>query len=319
MQSLDDDFSFDSSVWGVPAPALSLLSPPPPPPLSTSTSAASHDQPDDFDDFHTPLESKTPSVVQDDDFADFGDFGEAGGSDANFAFEEDTTFSEEIQGPGFSQPGWRSLRLDPPPSAQDLSLQIEEILGPVWPHKLSGLTSDEDIRQVEGIGQVLTTLTRCVACSFTYLILLMPCSRELYSMLLNSPPLMEPISWVRSRVRQQHLIALGLPVNLDEMLPQVTAKPLPPLRISTRPMSAPPGAPNGPIQSMPSSRSNSRGGTRSNTPQPSARSGSSTVIQLSLGPKPTLDAKKIDDLLDLDIGGPLHSSFAFQTCIVTIS
>ena len=109
---------------------------------------------------------------------------------------------------------------------------------------------------------------------------------------------MEPISWVRSRIRQQHLISLGLPVNLDEMLPQATAKPLPLLHISTRPVSAPPGAVNGSLRSIPPSRSTSRAGTRSNTPQP--RSGSSTVMQLSLGPKPELDARKIDDLLELD-------------------
>lgn len=163
MQSLDDDFSFDSSVWGAPAPASSLLSPPPPPSLLSSSPAASHDQLDDFDDFHTPLESKTPSLAQDDDFADFGDFGEAGGSDVNFTFEEDTTFIDEIQGPESSPLSWRSFRLDPLPPAQDLSLQIEEILGPVWPYKLSSLTRDEDIRQVEGIGQILTASTRCVA------------------------------------------------------------------------------------------------------------------------------------------------------------
>lgn len=165
MQSLNDDFSFDSSVWGAPAPAPSLLSPPPPPSLPSSSPAASHDQLDDFDDFHTPLESKTPSLAQEDDFADFGDFGEVGGSDVNFIFEEDTAFSEETQGPESSQLNWSSLRLDPLPSAQDLSLQLEGILGPVWPYKLSDLTRDEDIRQVEGIGQILTTSTRCVACS----------------------------------------------------------------------------------------------------------------------------------------------------------
>lgn len=42
-------------------------------------------------------------------------------------------------------------------------------------------------------------------------------------------------------------------------------------------------------------------------------------MQLSLGPKPQLDEKKIDDLLKLDTGGPLHSSCTFQTCIVTVS
>ena len=313
MQSLDDDFSFDSSVWGVPAPAPSLLSRPPL--LSSSSPAAYHDQLDDFDDFHTPLESQTPSLAQDDDFADFGDFGEVGGSNANFTFDEDTTFSTELQGPELSQLGWRSLRLDPLSSAQDLGLQIEEILGPVWPHELSSLTSDEDIKQVEGIGQILTTLARYAPVIFPCLVPLTLCSRELYSSLLNSPPLMEPISWVRSRIRQQHLIALGLPVNLDEIFPQPAAKPLPPLHISTRPVSAPPGAANGPIRSTPPSRSNSR----SNTPQPSARSGSSTAMQLSLGPKPVLDAKKIDDLLKLDTSGPFHWSVCDRMCIVITS
>ncbi|KAG9317498.1 hypothetical protein JVU11DRAFT_1702 [Chiua virens] len=285
MQSLDDDFSFDSSVWSAPAPAPSLLSPPPPPPsLSALSPAVSLDQLDDFDDFHTPLESKTPSLAHDGDFADFGDFGEVGTSDVNFTFEEDTTFGEVIQQPELVQVGWRPLRLDPLPSLQDLIPEIEEILSPVWPQNLSSVASDEDIRQVEGIGQILTT----------------PAGRELYSSLLNSPPLMEPINWVRSRIRQQHLISLGLPVNLDEMFPQAIAKPLPPLHISTRPISAPPGALNVPIHSMPPSRSNSRAGTRSNTPKPSTRSGLSAATQLSLGPKPALDPKKIDDLLSLD-------------------
>lgn len=174
MQSLNDDFSFDSSVWGLPAPASSLLSPPPPSSLPSSSPAASHGQLDDFDDFHTPLESKTPSLAQDDDFADFGDFGEVGSSDVHFTFEEDTTFSGDIRGPESSQLTWRSFSLDPLSSAQDLSLQIEEILGPVWPVTLSSLTLDEDIRQVEGIGQVLTTSTRCAVCSCNHFIPLMP-------------------------------------------------------------------------------------------------------------------------------------------------
>ncbi|KAF9247390.1 hypothetical protein BU15DRAFT_39313 [Melanogaster broomeanus] len=281
---MDDDLSFDSSVWGAPTPAPSLLSPAP---HTLPSPAPSHDQFDDFDDFHTPLESKNPSLAQDDDFADFGDFGEAEESDATFTFEEDTNFGEEGQTPESSQPSWRPLRLDPLPSMEDLSLQIEEILGPVWPQNLSTLTTGEDIRQAEGIGQILTTSG----------------GRELYTMLLNSPPLMELINWIRSRIRQQHLIALGLPVNLDEILSHSSAKPLPPLNISTRPGSVLQAAANGSIRtrSTPPSRSSSRAGTpRANTPQPSARSGLSLMTQLSLGPKPQLDEKKIYDLLKLD-------------------
>jgi hypothetical protein len=127
-------------------------------------------------------------------------------------------------------------------------------------------------------------------------------------MLMDSPPLMEPINWTRSRIRQQHLIALGLPVNLDEILPHASGKPLPPLHISTRPMSAPPGPRNGPLQSTPSSRTNSRAGTpRMGTPQPSTRGGP-TISQLGIGPKPQLDDKKVEELLKLDTGVNLSSS-----------
>ncbi|KIJ70147.1 hypothetical protein HYDPIDRAFT_78863 [Hydnomerulius pinastri MD-312] len=284
---MDDDFNFGSSVWGAPQPAL--FSPTPlviPSPSSALLSPApSTGQYDEFDDFHTPPQTQNPSLAQDDDFADFGDFGEAAESDATFTFEEDTNFGEESLAPESSQLSWRPFRLDPLPSKEDLSLQIEEILDPVWPQDLTALTTNEDIRQAEGIGQILTTSE----------------SRELYTMLLNSPPLMEPINWIRSRIRQQHLIALGLPVNLDEILSSSNAKPLPPLHISTRSTSAPPVATNGPLRSTPPSRTNSRAGTpRANTPQPSARSGTSSVMQLSLGPKPQLNEKKIDDLLKLD-------------------
>ncbi|KIK92290.1 hypothetical protein PAXRUDRAFT_584477 [Paxillus rubicundulus Ve08.2h10] len=301
---MDDDFSFDSSVWGAPAPAPthSLLAPVP---LTLSSPASSHDQFDDFDDFHTPLESKNPSLAHDDDFADFADFGEAGESDATLTFEDDTPFDEESltpvpAPPPVSQLRCRPLQLDPLPSTQDLSLQIEEILVPVWLQDLSSLTTGEDIRQAEGIGQILVTPERHAETISVRFNLLIHSSRELYAMLLNSPPLMEPINWIRSRTRQQHLIALGLPVNLDEILPHSNAKPLPPLHISTRPMSLP-VAPNGPIRSAPPSRSNSRAGTtRTNTPQPSARSGLSSMMQLNLGPKPRPDEKKISDLLKIE-------------------
>jgi hypothetical protein len=42
----------------------------------------------------------------------------------------------------------------------------------------------------------------------------------MYKNLLQTPPPTKPPNWTRSRIRQQHLIALGVPVNLDEMLPR---------------------------------------------------------------------------------------------------
>lgn len=301
---MDEDFTFGSSVWGTtpndPIAARlanitsfsSLESPVPPSP------APSQDRLDDYDDFHTPPQTQNPSIAQEDDFGDFGDFGEAEdlegggdfrhdtdfGQDGDFGdFSENATFHEEPI-PGPSHTAWESLRLTPLPSGEDLQKQINRILDPVWIRDISSMTTDEDIRQAEGVNQILVTSE----------------SRGLYSMLMDSPPLMEPINWTRSRIRQQHLIALGLPVNLDEILPHASGKPLPLLHISTRPMSAPPGPRNGPLQSTPPSRSNSRAGTpRMGTPQPSTRAGP-TVSQLGIGPKPQLDGKKVEELLKLD-------------------
>ncbi|KAG1815606.1 uncharacterized protein BJ212DRAFT_1357472 [Suillus subaureus] len=301
---MDEDLTFGASVWGTTlddpiatrlANITSFASPESPVPPSP---APSQDRLDDYDDFHTPPQTQNPSIAQEDDFGDFGDFGEAEGleggrdfrhdtdfgQDGDFGdFSEDVTFHEEPI-PGPSHTAWEPFRLTTSPSGEDLERQINRILDPVWIRDISSMTTDEDIRQAEGVSQILVT----------------PESRGLYTMLMDSPPLMEPINWTRSRIRQQHLIALGLPVNLDEILPHASGKPLPPLHISTRPMSAPPGPRNGPLQSAPSSRTNSRAGTpRMGTPQPSTRAGP-IISQLGIGPKPQLDDNKVEELLKLD-------------------
>jgi len=95
---------------------------------------------------------------------------------------------------------------------------------------------------------------------------------------MEIPPL-KPPNWTRSRIRRQHLIALGIPVNLDEVLPRTNGKPLPPLQITTRPPSAPP--------------------SRAGTP----RSGTPHGRHLApFGPKPELDKRKISEVLGLNFG-----------------
>lgn len=123
------------------------------------------------------------------------------------------------------------------------------------------------------------------------------CSRDLYNTIFNTPPPTKLPNWTRSRIRQQHLISLGIPVNLDEVLPHANGKPLPPLEISTRPMSAPPSSRIAPQSGKVSASANN---SRSGTPLPSGRAGSSTVSQLGLGPKPQLDESKVNELLELD-------------------
>ena len=176
---MDDDFTFGASVWGTsndPArlanitTSLSSLGSPAPSP------APSQDQLDDYDDFHTPPQTQNSSIAQEDDFGDFGDFGEAGdleggedfrhegdfGQGTGFGdFAEDASFDEEPI-PGPSQTSWGPLRLTPLPSRDELEQQINRILDPVWIKDISSLTTDEDIRQMEGVSQILVTPERFV-------------------------------------------------------------------------------------------------------------------------------------------------------------
>lgn len=122
---------------------------------------------------------------------------------------------------------------------------------------------------------------------------------------------MKPPNWTRSRIRRLHLVALGIPVNLDEVYGNSNGKAaLPPLEITTRPSSAPPG----PRQPQHSSKSastvnNSRVGTpRNGSPQ----RGNVTAHQLGLGPKPELDNAKISKLLELNPGMYQHPNAALQ-------
>ena len=138
-------------------------------------------------------------------------------------------------------------------------------------------------------------------------------SRALYqSLFQKSPPSVHPPNWTRSRIRRQHLITLGVPVNLDEVLPHASSKPLPALHISGgRPMSAPPVSRNGSqTPNGHTTRQNSRAGTpvqNASPPTPgSSRRGA--VAQLGLGPKPQLDEQRIGELLALKPGKYLYLS-----------
>lgn len=118
----------------------------------------------------------------------------------------------------------------------------------------------------------------------------------MYKTLLQAPPT-KPLNWTRSRIRRQHLIALGIPVNLDEVLPRANGKPLPTLEIHTRPMSAPPGGRNQYPNSNSAGGSNTRGNSRSGTPLPGQQGAHN-----HLGPKPEIDTNKINKLLQLSQG-----------------
>jgi len=273
-----------TSVWDTSEPTdhkttfdgLSL-SPFPVPSESVLSEALPFDENGDFGEIVQP--------VGDDAFEDdFGDFDDG----ENMAFDESDIggFSSVEPVPAaFAPPPlatWEPLRLDPLPSPAELSGYVQSVLSNVWPlSNAVELTTSEDIRQAEGINQVLVT----------------PGSRSLYQSLFNVTPaaVTPPPNWTRSRTRRQHLISLGIPVNLDEVMPHVNGKPMPTLNITTRPSSAPPGP--RPTHSNLPSGSNTRAGTpRPATPQASKRRGQSPS---GLGPRPKLDEAKISEMLDL--------------------
>lgn len=114
-----------------------------------------------------------------------------------------------------------------------------------------------------------------------------------------------PPNWIRSRIRRQHLIALGIPINLDEVMPHTNSKSMRTINVTTRPSSAPPG-PRGQM-----SGPNSRAGTpRPSTPQPAQGIAQHAHDKLSnlatFGQKPVLDDAKITKMLKLDSGPVLN-------------
>lgn len=130
----------------------------------------------------------------------------------------------------------KSLHLDPHdmPSKAGLREQIDSLLSPIFPllspnppFDRRTVLTDEPVRQVEGLGQILFQEERSVLAvgPAWILVWLADClndgivnsySRDLYAQLIT-PPILKPLDWKRSRVRREQLISLGIPVNLDEV------------------------------------------------------------------------------------------------------
>ena len=305
---MEDDFTFGTSVWGapdeVPPPSLTLQ----PPPLAVSPGpSTAQDDFDDFSNFRTPAETVAGSGEEDnDDFGDFGDFGETQQLPITPGFSTsfgDPVYAEPegISGPSTST-DWRPLRLDPLPSRQQLQEQVDSILGPLWSYDDTSQLTDEPMREIGGLNQTLVTPERYLLSSaFRDVVSQFTggSSRQLYNALLPpSSPTFQPVNWTRSRIRRQHLIHLGIPINLDEVLPRTNGA-LPTLEITTRPMSAPPG-PRGQMSKLQNAVNGSRGGSRPASPSP--RAGPSAAAELRLGPRPEFDDKWAEQLLALSHG-----------------
>jgi len=160
---MDDDFTFGASVWAADeseATSTSSFQLDPPPVTTNFDDMSAFD---DFDDFGPPGETTTGSdIKEDDDFGDFGDFGEADAGPS--AFVDATDFDNTMPIAGPSSQIWRPLPLDPFPSRPSLERELNETLAPIWNNEnISDFATEEGIREVEGVAQILYTPSRCVA------------------------------------------------------------------------------------------------------------------------------------------------------------
>ena len=149
--SMDDDITFGASVWGASEP-VDLQ--------KTSSSIALTTQEITFNDFHDfgPSAEAASNDARDDDFGDFGDaeYSAQEGFDESIDFEEQT----QMAGPS-SLRQWRPLQLNPFAGRQQIEEEIYEILALEWEdEEISYITTNEGIREVEGIGQILLTPER---------------------------------------------------------------------------------------------------------------------------------------------------------------
>ena len=152
---MDDDLTFGASVWATSEPITSKQ------PLAAKPEqeVGFDDEFDDFDDFGAPADTTQGDIDDDNDFGDFGDFGEAElGSTQTFA--EHSGFDDDrIAGP--SSQIWQPLRLDPFPSRSTLESTIDETWGSIWNYEdIADVTTDDPIREAEGIAQILITPSR---------------------------------------------------------------------------------------------------------------------------------------------------------------
>jgi hypothetical protein len=121
----------------------------------------------------------------------------------------------------------------------------------------------------------------------------------MYNVLFNSsPPALRAPNWIRSRIRRYHLINLGIPINLDEVMPQANGKAMPMLEVTTRPASAPPGPSPRPVDQL--STSHSRVSSRPGSPRPGTPAQRQAPPPAT--PIPVLDKVRIDSILSLSPG-----------------
>ncbi|KAL4921081.1 hypothetical protein BDW62DRAFT_208775 [Aspergillus aurantiobrunneus] len=152
---------------------------------------------DDFDDFEEG---------QEDDFGDFDDgFQEP---DADLVEPEPEPVSQPSQQP--TPPSVSPLiDFDTIQSFSDLLSTLDEPLDRLLPASKDPFSSKSDLEPISNSSAIFSTER----------------SLSLWSQLVAPPPL-QPQNWVKSRIRRLFLVSLGVPVDLDEILPASKQKKL---------------------------------------------------------------------------------------------
>ncbi|KAF6841122.1 hypothetical protein CPLU01_00683 [Colletotrichum plurivorum] len=162
--------------------------------------------------------------ADDDDFGDdFDDFEEGGEADGDFDDFEDGFQEPEFQAPApapapsvpqilslpFSIPDFEDL------DGEDVLQAVDPLLNTLFPPEDLDVSPPPPITKENPI-------------------FLTPRSASLWSQLVAPPPLAPP-DWIRSRIRRLFLVSLGVPVDLDEILPASKQKKLilPSLQVHT--------------------------------------------------------------------------------------
>jgi len=158
---MDDDLTFGASVWATSDP-VTVPSTTVNPHSFVGNAVFTQPKPpfdDDFADFRTSTEAQD-IPTEDDDFGDFGDFGEVVELDDSPTTSPIQVDDFRIAGP--SSHSWQPLSLNPIPSRSALESMINETLGPIWsPEDITDVTTDDPIREAEGLAQILLTPSRC--------------------------------------------------------------------------------------------------------------------------------------------------------------
>ncbi|KAL4747921.1 hypothetical protein BDW72DRAFT_181543 [Aspergillus terricola var. indicus] len=164
----------------------------------------------------TLTEEDFPETLGGDDFDDFEEGGDDDFGDFDDGFQELDANLDEPE-PALSQPSQKPAPPFVPPlidfesiqSLPDLLATLDGTLDRLFPASKAALSGQSDLQPIPNSSAIFSTER----------------SLSLWSQLVAPPPL-QPQNWVKSRIRRLFLVSLGVPVDLDEILPASKQKKL---------------------------------------------------------------------------------------------